>query len=315
MDRLDDIALFLRVVETGSISAAARSLGLSVAVASQRLKRLEQALGVRLLHRTTRRLHPTPEGLALAERGGPLVEEFEALGASLRQAGSEIAGDLRVTMGATFGRMYVSPLLPAFMAAHPRVRLVVHLSDQVVDLVGDGFDLAIRIGELGDSSLVSRRIAANRRVACAAPAYLERRGMPRQPAELAGHDCLLLFDSHRRGDHWRFEDARGRAQEVRVAGRLQSTLGELLRDAAVAGEGVSLFSYWHVADDLRAGRLREVLPGWHLRETGIHAVMPQRRFVPPRVRAFVDFLEAHFGAHPPWEAGAAPERTGARRTS
>ena len=304
MDRLDDIALFLRMVETGSISAAARSLGLSVAVASQRLKRLEQALGVRLLHRTTRRLHPTPEGLALAERGGPLVEEFEALGASLRQAGSEVAGDLRVSMGATFGRMYVSPLLPAFLRAHPRVRLVAHLSDQVVDLVGDGFDLAIRIGDLDDSRLVSRRIGANRRVACASPAYLARRGMPREPAQLAAHDCLLLFDSHRRRDHWTFQDASGEEREVRVSGRLESTLGELLRDAAVAGEGIALFSYWHVVEDLRAGRLQEAMPGWHLRETGIHAVMPQRRFVPPRVRAFVDFLEARFGTRPPWEAGA-----------
>lgn len=301
MDRLDDIALFLRVVETGSISAAARTLGLSVAVASQRLKRLEQGLGVRLLHRTTRRLHPTPEGLALAERGGPLVEEFEALGASLRQAGSEVAGDLRVTMGATFGRMYVSPLLPAFMAEHPLVRLIVHLSDQTVDLVGDGFDLAIRIGELGDSSLVSRRIASNRRVVCASPGYLARRGVPSEPQDLARHDCLLLFDSHRRRDHWEFTDAHGLTAQVRVSGRLESTLGELLRDAAVAGEGIAVFSYWHVADDLRAGRLQEVLPGWRLRETGIHAVMPQRRFVPPRVRAFVDFLEAHFGEQPPWE--------------
>lgn len=302
MDRLDDIALFLRVVETGSISAGARSLGLSVAVASQRLKRLEQGLGARLLHRTTRRLRPTAEGLALLERGAPLVEEFEALGASLRQAGSEVAGDLRVTMGATFGRMYVSPLLPTFMAEHPLVRLIVHLSDQTVDLVGEGFDLAIRIGELVDSSLVSRRIATNRRVACASPRYLAKRGAPSEPQDLARHDCLLLFDSHRRRDHWEFTDASGLTAQVRVSGRLESTLGELLRDAAVAGEGIALFSYWHVADDLRAGRLQEVLPGWRLRETGIHAVMPQRRFAPPRVRAFVDFLEARFGASPPWES-------------
>ena len=300
MDRLDDIALFLRVVETGSISAAARSLGLSVAVASQRLKRLEQALGVRLLHRTTRRLHPTPEGLSLAGRGGPLVEEFEALTASLRQAGSEVAGDLRVTMGATFGRMYVSPLLPDFMAAHPRVRLVMHLSDQTIDLVGEGFDLAIRIGDLGDSTLVSRRIAANRRVLCASPDYLRRRGAPAVPGDLERHDCLLLFDSHRRRDTWRLHGRDGAVVEVRVAGRLESTLGELLRDAAVAGEGIATFSYWHVAADLRAGRLQALLPEWTLRETGIHAVMPQRRFVPPRVRAFVDFLAERFGERPPW---------------
>ncbi|HEX2083894.1 MAG TPA: LysR family transcriptional regulator [Xanthomonadaceae bacterium] len=302
MDRLDDIALFLRVLDTGSISAAARSLGLSDAVASQHLKRLEAVLGLRLVHRTTRRLHVTPEGLALAERARPLVEEFEALAAGLRQSGSDVAGNLRVTMGATFGRMYVSPLLPAFMARHPLVRVVAHLSDQTVDLVGDGFDLAIRIGELSDSSLVSRRIAANRRVLCAAPVYLQRHGTPEVPGELAQHNCLLLFDSHRRRDSWELHGPDGATAEVRVAGRLESTLGELLRDAAVAGEGIAMFSHWHVAEDLRTGRLQRVLPDWSIRETGIYAVMPQRRFVPPRVRAFVEFLEAHFSQRPPWEA-------------
>jgi DNA-binding transcriptional LysR family regulator len=303
MHRIDDIALFLRVLDTGSISAAARSLDLSVAVASQRLKRLEATLGVRLLHRTTRRLHPTPEGLALAEQGRPLVEEFEALAAGLRQSGSEVAGNLRVTMGATFGRMWVSPLLPDFMALHPRVRVVAHLSDQTVDLVGDGFDLAIRIGTLGDSSLVSRQIALNRRVLAASPAYLQRHGVPQTPRDLQEHACLLLFDSHRRRDSWRLQQADGTQLDVQVTGRLESTLGELLRDAAVAGEGVGMFSHWHVAGDLRAGRLVQVLPDCRIDETGIHAVMPQRRFVPPRVRAFVDFLEARLGEQPPWEQG------------
>lgn len=301
MDRLDDVALFLRVLDTGSISAAARSLGLSVAVASQRLKRLEQELSVGLLHRTTRRLHATAEGLALAERGRPLVEEFEALAAGLRRAGSDVAGNLRVTMGATFGRMFVSPLLPEFMRRHPLVRVAAHLSDQTVDLVGEGFDLAIRIGELDDSSLVSRRIAANRRVLCASPAYLQRRGAPAAPGDLERHNCLLLFDSHRRRDTWTLRGPDGVDAEVRVSGRLESTLGELLRDAAVAGEGIAMFSFWHVAEDLRTGRLQPVLSDWGVRETGIHAVMPQRRFVPPRVRAFVEFLEAHFGERPPWE--------------
>ncbi len=305
MDRIDDIALFLRVLDTGSISAAARSLDLSVAVASQRLKRLEDALGVRLLQRTTRRLHPTPEGLALAERGRPLVDEFDALASGLRQAGTDVAGNLRVTMGATFGRMWVSPLLPEFMALHPRVRVVAHLSDQTVDLVGDGFDLAIRIGELDDSSLVSRRIAANRRVLAASPAYLQRNGAPAAPKDLETHACLLLFDSHRRRDSWRMQEPDGTPVDVHVSGRLESTLGELLRDAAVAGEGIGMFSHWHVAADLRAGRLVQVLPQCPLGETGIHAVMPQRRFVPPRVRAFVDFLEARFGRYPPWDAALA----------
>lgn len=188
MDRVDDIALFLRVLDLGSISAAARGSDLSVAVASQRLKRLERDLGVRLLHRTTRQLHATPEGVALAEQGRPLIEDLQALTGNLRQAGTQVAGTLRVTMSAAFGQQYISPLLPEFLALHPRVRLSVNLSDQLLDLIAVGFDLAIRVGTLDDSSLVARKLANNRRVLCASPAYLRRHGYPRTPAELATHE-------------------------------------------------------------------------------------------------------------------------------
>ena len=295
--------MFLRVLDLGSITAAAHSLDLSVAVASQRLKRLERELGVRLLHRTTRRLHPTPEGVALAERGRVLVEDLESLGAGLREAATEIAGTLRVTLSASFGRQHVSPLLPKFLARHPKLRLSVHLSDQVVDLVSEGFDLAIRIGAMEDSLLVARRIAANRRVLCASPDYLRRRGQPQVPQDLQDHECLLLFGSSGRQDVWRLHDADGKEMPVRVQGRFESNLGELLRDASVAGEGIAIHSLWHVADDLRTGRLQVVLPDFPLATTAISAVMPQRRQVPPRVRAFVDFLVEEFGDNPPWERG------------
>lgn len=308
MDRLDDIALFLRVLDLGSISAAARSLDLSVAVASQRLKRLERELGVRLLHRTTRRLHATPEGTALAEQGRALVEDLEALTAGLRQAGGEIAGILRMTASASFGRQHLSPLLPEFMALHPRVVLSINLTDQMLDLVSAGFDLAIRIGALDDSNLVARKIAPNRRLLCASPDYLRRHGAPRTPEDLAAHDCLLLVGSQGRQDLWRLGDGAGGEIPVRVRGRFESNFGELLRDAAVAGLGIAQHSTWHVCDDLRAGRLLPVLPDYPLADTGIHAVMPQRRLVPPRVRAFVDFLEARFGGTPPWERELPPRR-------
>ena len=303
MDRVGDLALFLRVLDLGSITAAAHSLDLSVAVASQRLKRLEKELGVRLLHRTTRRLHPTPEGAALAEQGRVLVEELETLGAGLREAAQEIAGTLRMTMSASFGRQYVSPRLPAFLARHPKLRLSIHLSDNVVDLVSEGFDLAIRIGVLDDSRLVARRIAPNRRVLCASPDYLHRRGRPRTPGELADHDCLLLFGNGGRQDVWRLGTPTGGEVAVRVQGRLESNFGEVLRDASLAGEGIVIHSLWHVADDLRAGRLEVVLPDYPLATTAISAVMPQRRLVPPRVRAFTEFLIEEFGDAPPWERG------------
>ena len=301
MKRIDDLALFLRVLDLGSISAAARSLDLSVAVASQRLKRLENELGVRLLHRTTRQLHPTPEGLLLAEQGRGLVEDLEALTDGLSRGRTQVTGTLRMTVSPTFGRLYVSPLLPEFLSRHPAVRLSVAMSDQTTDLVGAGLDLAIRIGALDDSSLVSRTLATNRRVLCASPAYLQRHGTPATPAELERHQCLLLLDNHGRQDTWRMSDRRGRETTVRVSGRVESNQGDLLRDAAVAGLGIARHSAWHVCEDLRAGRLRVVLPDYRFADTGIHAVMPQRRLVPPRVRAFVDFLVEQWGETPPWE--------------
>ncbi|MEM5430836.1 LysR family transcriptional regulator [Cupriavidus oxalaticus] len=304
MDRIGDIGLFLRVLDLGSISAAARSLDLSVAVASQRLQRLERDLGVRLLHRTTRRLHATPEGAVLAGQGRALVDDLEALGASLRQAGTGISGTLRVTTSSSFGRLYVSPLLPRFLEQHPGLSVSVNLTDNVLDLVSAGFDLAIRIGALDDSTLVARRLAINRRVLCAAPDYLRRRGTPRTPHDLARHDCLVLVGSQGRQDVWKLGDGQGGEIAVRVRGRIEANTGELLSDAALAGFGIALHSTWHVGGELRAGRLVQVLPDFPMADTGIYAVMPQRRLVPPRVRAFVDYLAQAYGENPPWEAPA-----------
>jgi len=310
MDRLDDLALFLRVLDQGSISAAARSLDLSVAVASQRLQRLERGLGVRLLQRTTRRLHPTPEGRLLAEQGRVLVEDLDALTAGLRQSAGDVTGTLRVTMSAAFGREYISALLPEFLARHPKLRLFAHLSDEMVDVVGAGYDLAIRIGTLNDSSLVARKLAANRRVLCASPGYLRRHGSPRTPADLARHECVLLSGQ----DTWRFVDRRGHEHMVRVQGRFETTLGEAVRDAALAGQGIAVHSLWHVHEALASGRLKVVLPDYTLPESGIWAVTPQRRLMPPRVRAFVDFLIEKLGDPPPWERGTpASKRKGRAR--
>ncbi|CAG9168663.1 LysR family transcriptional regulator [Cupriavidus respiraculi] len=302
MDRIGDIGLFLRVLDLGSISAAARALGLSVAVASQRLKRLERELGVPLLHRTTRQLHATPEGAILAEQGRALIEDLEALGGSLRQAGTGVAGTLRITTAASFGRQYISPLLPEFMARHPGLNLSINLTDQVLDLVGAGIDLAIRIGTLDDSTLVARKIANNRRVLCASPEYLRRHGTPATPQDLTAHECLLQAGAHGRHDTWRLGDGHGGETTVRVRGRIESNAGELLADAALAGLGIAQHSVWHVWRELRDGRLVQVLPGYPIPDTGIYAVMPQRRLVPPRVRAFVEFLAQALGDNPPWEA-------------
>ncbi|GHH58860.1 LysR family transcriptional regulator [[Pseudomonas] boreopolis] len=307
MDRIGDIALFLRVLDLGSISAAARSLDLSVAVASQRLKRLERELGVRLLHRTTRRLHPTPEGQALAERGRVLVQDLEALAEGLRESAQGVSGTLRVTMSASFGQQYVSPLLPEFQALHPGVRISAHLSDDLVDLVKEGFDLAIRIGPLGDSGLVARRIAENRRVLCASPGYLRRHGTPRTPEELAGHAGVLLMGRDGRQDVWTLTTPGGGTVKVRMESRFESNFGELLRDAVLADQGIAVHSLWHIADDLRAGRMAVVLPDYPPPTTQINALMPARRLQPPRVRSFVEFLIRHLG-DAPWEKPAVTAR-------
>lgn len=311
MDRVGDIALFLQVLDLGSISAAARHLDLSVAVASQRLKRLERELGVRLLHRTTRRLHPTPEGLALAQEGRALVEELALLGDRLRQGGGEVGGTLRVTASASFGRQYIAPLLPGFLAAHPGLRVSLDLDDRLVDLVGTGYDLAIRIGRLDDSSLVSRQLASNDRVLCASPEYLRRRGEPLTAEDLAAHDCLVLTGRDGRQDTWRLTGPDGSPVAVRVRGRFESNYGEVLREAAVAGLGITLHSIWHVHRDLAEGRLRVVLPDHPVPSGGVHAMMPARTLVPARVRAFVDHLAACF-ADPPWApgTGAVPRGSG-----
>lgn len=300
MDRLSDIALFLRVLDLGSISAAARSLDLSSAVASQRLQRLEKDLNVRLLHRTTRRLHPTPEGLALAEQGRDLVEGLEALTQDLRGSAENVTGTLRVTLPHSFGRQYISPLLPEFLNRYPRLDLDVGLSDQVVDLVGEGYDLGIRIGILEDSSLVARRLADDRRVLCATADYLDRHGTPQRPGDLADHQCLVLSSQRRRQDLWRLTDQQGQSETVQVSGRIRSNQGELLTEAVLGGLGIAQHSVWHIHEHLRSGQLRVVLPEYRLMETGIYAVMPQRRLVPPRVRAFVAFLEERLAEHPVW---------------
>lgn len=317
MDRVGDVALFLQVLDLGSISAAARHMDLSVAVASQRLKRLERELGVRLLHRTTRRLHPTPEGLALAQEGRALVEELALLGDRLRRGGGEVGGTLRVTAPASFGRQYIAPLLPDFLGAHPGVRVSLDLDDRVVDLVGDGYDVGIRIGRLHDSTLVSRQLASNDRVLCASPDYLRRRGTPATPEDLCAHDCLVLTGRDGRQDTWRLAGPDGASVAVKVRGRFESNYGEVLREAAVAGLGIAMHSLWHVHQDLAQGRLRVVLPDHSPPAGGLHAVMPGRALVPARVRAFVEYLAGSF-ADPPWTGpgpGESPRRTGGLRAS
>ncbi len=301
MERLEDLDLFLRILDAGSISGAARALGLSPALASHRLKRLEASLGVRLLHRTTRQLHATAEGEQLADYGRSLLDELTTLTDDLRATGRGARGMLRLAAPNAFSRLYLGEVIDRFLADNPDVRVTLHASDRVSDLVREGFDIAVRIGQLPDSELISRTLATDQRLLCASPDYLERRGTPRRPEDLAEHHCLLLTSDARVETTWKLHRGRGPAQSVRVGGRFGSTSGDVLRQAALDGRGISQHSLWHVADDLRTGRLRRVLRSYRLPSAAIHAVMPHRRLVPARVRAFVTALTETFGTRAPWE--------------
>lgn len=299
MDRLDDLALFLRVLDAGSITAAARDMDISVAMASQRLARLEDSLKVRLLHRTTRRLSATEEGLRVAEQARQILDQFGRLQSSVRSGSDAVAGTLRMTISATFGAMYLAPILPEFLARYPDVRVSVDMSDNLVDFVESGVELAIRIGALQDSSLVATELAPNHRVAVASPAYLRKNPAPQTPADLSKHQCLLHVNSRGSTDRWTFQRrSGGRPVSVDVAGRLESTQGELLRDAALRGLGIATHSWWHVAEDIRRGKLVHVLQEYSLPSSAIHAFIPQRKFVPPRVRAMIGYLRESFAENP-----------------
>lgn len=283
------------------MSAAARALGLSTQIVSQRVQRLEARIGVRLLHRTTRQLQPTEAGERFLHQARALVEDAGALLAGFSAERDRITGTLRMTLPASFGQRHVAPLLPEFLALHPQLALSLRFSDRLVDLVAGGLDLGIRIGTLTDSTLASRRLAANRRLLCASPAYLARAGQPQNPEALSAHECLVLVDGSERQDDWRLFGPGGRECRVRVRGRLEADHGGALREAALGGLGIALKSTWDVAADLAAGRLLPVLPDWQPEPTAIWAVFPQRRHLPPRVSACIEFFAARFGPLPPWE--------------
>jgi DNA-binding transcriptional LysR family regulator len=298
-ERLDllDVALFVRAALLGNVSAAGREFALSAAVASSRIAQLEKLLGARLLHRTTRRISLTQDGEVFMARAEALLDAAAAARASVGRAQAEPQGRLRVSMPSSFGRQHVSPVISEFLRRYPGVSVDLRLTDQLVDLVDAGIDVAIRIGALKDSSLVARRLAVNRRVLCAAPAYLAAHGTPHHPSELARHECIVLSDQR----DWRFITPAG-ALDVRVGGRLVTDNGEVIRDALLAGFGIALKSTWDVARYLRSGALVSVLDSYPLADdVAIWAVYPSRAFVPPRTIAFIDFLAAHFGDPPYWD--------------
>ena len=288
MDRILQMQTFVAVVDAGSFVGAADRLDLSRAAASRYVAELESRLGVRLLHRTTRRLSLTQEGSTFLARCRTLLADIEEAESELNTHVREAVGLLRVNAPVSFGISHLAPLWPDFLGLHPRLRLDVTLADRLVDLVEEAYDLAIRISSLENSSLIGRRLATTRIVMCASPAYLERRGIPETPEDLEDHE-VIGYSYWSTGDEWQLDGPRGKVV-VRTRPRLQANNGDTCRIAAIAGRGIILQPTFLVGQDLAAGALVQLLPEYKPMELGIYAVYPTRRFVAPKVRALMDFL-------------------------
>lgn len=292
---LIDVLAFVRVVETGSFGRAAERMALSKPVLSRRVARLEELLGARLLTRNARGAQPTDIGQSYYARAAAVLADLEAAQEVVAEAVTQIAGPIRLSAPLSFGTAYLAPALTDFAATHPAVELDIEFDDRTADLAAGGYDLAVRIGRLADSALIARRIAPVRRCVVASAAYLDRHGRPLRPVELAGH-AILAYNN----EPWRFR-AGERWESPRLAARLRSNNGEMLRAAAEAGLGLCLLPSFIAAPSIEAGTVEVVLDDYPLEEGALHAVMPPGRATTARVRALVDFLVARFGPEPAWD--------------
>ena len=300
-DALQEMSVFSRVVTSGSLSAAARELGISPALVSRRLAGLENRLGVRLINRTTRSLNLTVEGARYYDVCNRVLAEIQEADAEVSVGRVEPQGALKVALPASFGHQHVAPLVPQFADRYPKVQLALSLSDRTVSIMDEGFDIAVCIADLQDSSLAARRLAPNRRVVCASPAYLRTHGEPRTPDELARHNCLVTSDFT---GNWDYKGPDGRPGTVRVSGRYCCDNWEVLREWALAGLGIALKSTWDVHRQLEDGSLVALFPGYAFHsDVAIYAVYPHRRFLPAKTRVFIEFLASSFGPEPYWDNG------------
>jgi DNA-binding transcriptional LysR family regulator len=300
MDRLAAMEAFVRVAECGSFSQAARRLHASKSVVSRQVGALEAELGARLIHRTTRALTLTEAGRSYFERASRILADIEEANASVGQLQAAPRGRLRVNAPMSFGFLHLAPAAPAFLARYPDVELEMIMNDRFVDLVEEGFDVAVRIGKLDDSSLVARRLAPARRAVCGAPAYLAAHGTPASPDDLRAHQCLCYSNLSPSQD-WRFVSPDGRPWSVEVKGRLHANNGDALRAAALQGFGLVNLPTFIVGRDLQAGDLVAVLDPFIPQDSAVHAVYPHARHLSPKVRAFVDFLAERCGPQPYWD--------------
>ncbi|GAB5389153.1 MAG: LysR family transcriptional regulator [Alphaproteobacteria bacterium] len=289
MDKLRTMEAFVAIAENNGFAAAGKALGLSTSVISKQLAALEDHLGVRLLNRTTRRMSLTESGVAYLDHCRSVLEEIEEGEQALMNMNAEPRGKLRLNAPMTFGNLHLGPLLTDFMAEHPEVDVELTLEDRTVEIVAEGYDVAIRIGELEDSSLIARKLAEVEVYCVASPDYLEKHGTPKVPEDLKDHNCLL-YSYLSTGNEWRFKHEDGTAHWVRVDGSLRANSGELLCAAARNGLGIVSLPEFVMICEMQSGRLTRLFEDFQLRKIGIHAVYPHSRHLSPKVRVFVDYL-------------------------
>ena len=302
MDRLESDRMFVAVMETGSFTAAADRLGTSSGQASKLVSKLESELGVRLLNRTTRAVSATEAGKAYFDRLRPLLDEFDSLDASIRDASHAPRGRLRLTAPLTFGAMELAPTLNEFALRYTEIELDVSFSDRVVTLVDEGFDMAVRVGRPSDSSLIARKLCDVRIVVVGSPAYLSRRGEPQTLDDLATRDCII-DTNFKEPDRWPFRNGGGNPIAVPVSGRLRYSNAEACLNAAEAGLGLACVPSFVAGDALRAGRVRRVLQSFETEPYAVYALYPHSRHLAAKVRVLVDFLVARYRAQPAWDTG------------
>lgn len=293
MDRYQAMATFVRVIEAGSFSAAARRLNIGQPAVSKTVAQLESRLQVRLLIRSTHGLTPTEAGQRFFERAKAAIQEADEAELAARGAGAGLAGCLRVSAATTFARLHIVPLLPRFLAEHPELEIDVILDDRVIDLVSEGIDVSLRMGTLPDSAAVARKLATGGRSVIATPAYLDRAGEPRNPADLAAHQAIVYSQT---GHAWSF--ARDGAEtSISVHGRVRVSAAEGLRAAVLADMGLAIASDWMFAPEIGSGAVRRVLTGWSLPPIDLWAVFPTGRMASAKARLFASFVEAALGSH------------------
>ncbi|PKI03482.1 LysR family transcriptional regulator [Glaciecola sp. 33A] len=294
---IEHLKLFIRIATTHNISLAGSELRLSPAVASAHINKLEAGLGVRLIHRTTRRVSLTEEGKAFFPYAENVISSIEAARASVGAGNSLPRGTLRVAAPASFGRMHILPAITHFLTLYPGLNVDLKLSDTIVDLVEGGFDVAIRNSQLKDSSLIARKLASDNRILCASPTYLTKNGEPISPEELKSHQCITLMGL----DNWLFYTPKGQVN-IKAKGNFRTDNGEAVRDACINGLGITINSKWSVYKHLSNGDLIQILNDYPIAsDAAIWAIYPSSRLLAPKVRAFIDYFTEHFGGTPYWE--------------